>query len=157
MRLSLVATASLMALAVGLGGCATTMAPPVPQPSSIAQTAAQRPHDALFHLFKDDDEASLKLNPLNAIYRGDLRYADQFGDYVTDAYYDATRAQAQASLGRLHAIDRNVARQARLAICEISVADGISSRVPMNMRRQREAPTSRRWERWPKCASTPAK
>ena len=107
MRLSLVATASLMALAAGLGGCATTMATPVPQPSSIAQTAAQSPHDALFHLFKDDDEASLKLNPMNAIYRGDLRYADQFGDYVTDAYYDATRAQAQASLGRLHAIDRS--------------------------------------------------
>ncbi|MEO6247691.1 MAG: DUF885 domain-containing protein [Sphingomicrobium sp.] len=77
----------------------------VPSPQ-LAQAMAPSSHDLLFQLFKDDDEASLKLNPMNAIYRGDLRYADRFGDYVSDAYYDATRRQAQSSLARLHAIDR---------------------------------------------------
>ncbi|MCA1653007.1 MAG: DUF885 family protein [Sphingomicrobium sp.] len=67
----------------------------------------QTAHDRLFQLFKEDDEASLRLNPMQGIYRGDLRYADRFGDYITDAYYDAERAQARSSLDRLHAIDRN--------------------------------------------------
>ncbi len=103
MRFPLVAAASLIALAAGVGGCATSVPPQAPH---VVQAPAQSPHDALFQLFKDDDEASLKLNPMSAIYRGDLRYADQFGDYVTDAYYDATRAQAKDSLARLHRINR---------------------------------------------------
>ena len=106
MRLSFVASASLAALAVSLVGCSTVPTSAAPVVVPVAAQTAQSPHDALFQLFRDDDEATLKLNPMSAIYRGDLRYADQFGDYVTDAYYDATRAQAQASLARLHAIDR---------------------------------------------------
>ncbi len=105
MRFSPFATASLIAVAASLGACAT-VAPPVAPPQP-AMAPAPNAHDALFQLFKDDDEASLKLNPMNAIYRGDLRYADQFGDYLSDTYYDATRGQAQASLERLHAIDRS--------------------------------------------------
>ena len=104
MRLSPIATVSLIVLAASLGACATVTPPMVPQQS--AMSPAPTAHDTLFQLFKDDDEASLKLNPMNAIYRGDLRYADQFGDYVSDAYYDATRAQAKDSLARLHRIDR---------------------------------------------------
>ena len=103
MRLSRPATVSLIALAASLVGCASVAPSPV---ITHQEALAPSAHDALFQLFKDDDEASLKLNPMSAIYRGDLRYADQFGDYVSDAYYDATRAQAKASLARLHAIDR---------------------------------------------------
>jgi uncharacterized protein (DUF885 family) len=106
MRFSFAATVSLAVLAMGLGGCASIR--PAPPQVALTQTRADpaAAHNALFALFKDDDEATLKLNPMSAIYRGDLRYADRFGDYITDAYYDATRAQAEASLARLHQIDR---------------------------------------------------
>ena len=94
-----------------LGGCATTgaapiavaeVASPVPAPAAVPSA-----HDLLFQLFKDSDEASLKLNPLNGIFRGDLRYADQFGDGITDAYYDASRAASQRDVQALRAIDRS--------------------------------------------------
>ena len=104
MRASLFAAVGLIALT---GGCATTQHTAMPAPPALATaTPAMSPHDMLFQLFKDDDEATLKLNPMSAIYRGDLRYADQFGDYITDAYYDASRDQAKSELDRLHAIDR---------------------------------------------------
>ena len=108
MRASLAGAIGLTALATVLAGCATQAPVPVPPPPTFTQAPAQSPHDALFQLFKDDDEASLKLNPMNAIYRGDLRYADRFGDYITDDYFKASRAQAVESLARLHRIDRGV-------------------------------------------------
>jgi uncharacterized protein (DUF885 family) len=108
MRASLAGAIGLMALATVLAGCATQAPVPVPPPPTFTQAPAQSPHDALFQLFKDDDESSLKLNPMTAIYRGDLRYADRFGDYITDDYFKASRAQAVESLARLHRIDRGV-------------------------------------------------
>ena len=36
-------------------------------------------------IFAEDDEANLKRNPLNALFRGDMRYADHLGDFVSDA------------------------------------------------------------------------
>jgi uncharacterized protein (DUF885 family) len=57
-------------------------------------------------LFAADDEASLKRNPLNAMFRGDMRYADRFGDYISDAYFDNERSAAQANLDGLKTIDR---------------------------------------------------
>lgn len=68
-----------------------------------AETAAARD---LRQLFKDSDEASLKRNPLNALFRGDLRYADQFGDYITDAYFAAEKKANEDELARLAKIDR---------------------------------------------------
>lgn len=61
----------------------------------------------LKQLFADSDEASLKRRPLDALFRGDLRYADQLGDYLSEAYYHAERMAAQAELKRLHAIKRH--------------------------------------------------
>ncbi len=57
-------------------------------------------------LFAQDDEANLKRNPLNAIFRGDLRYADQLGEFVSDAYYDRERAAANDNLTKLAKINR---------------------------------------------------
>ena len=71
----------------------------------MSQSAA---HDALFALFKASDEASLKLNPLDALFRGDMRYADRFGDMISDDYFAATRAAAASDLAALAAIDRAV-------------------------------------------------
>ena len=77
--------------------------------SAAPAAAAQKSEDAharLTALFHDSDEASLKRNPLNALYRGDLRYADRLGDYISEAYFDAERAAGEADLRRLKAIDR---------------------------------------------------
>lgn len=57
-------------------------------------------------LFAADDEASLKRNPINALFRGDMRYADKIGEFGTDAYNDAERAAAEKNLADLAAIDR---------------------------------------------------
>ena len=84
-----------------LAACATTPAPePAPIAPAAEPVAAPAPeksaHDRLFELFKASDEASLKRNPLNAIFRGDLRYADRLGDGITDEYYTAEKAARKA-------------------------------------------------------------
>ncbi|GAA4029561.1 DUF885 domain-containing protein [Sphingomonas rosea] len=103
--------ASLLALAA----CATTRPEPSPAPLPEVVQAAPAPsadelakaeHDKLFALFQRSDEDGLKRNPLNAIFRGDMRYADRFGDYITDAYYAGERAAGEADLAGLAAIDR---------------------------------------------------
>src|SRR4051794_15889251 len=71
-----------------------------------AATAAQSAHDQLFQLFKQSDEDSLKRNPITGIFRGDLRYADQFGDYITDEYFAKEKAATEADLANLHKINR---------------------------------------------------
>src|SRR4029450_6043976 len=52
--------------------------------AKIPAVAQQSAHERLFQLFKQSDEESLKRNPISGLFRGDLRYADQFGDYITD-------------------------------------------------------------------------
>jgi uncharacterized protein (DUF885 family) len=69
--------------------------------------AAETPDAALKRLFAESDEATLKRNPVSAIFRGDLRYADHLGDYITNAYFDAERSANDDDLRRLRAIDRN--------------------------------------------------
>ena len=65
-------------------------------------------HDALLALFKASDEASLKLNPLDALFRGDMRYADRFGDFISDDFFAASRTLAEQDLAGLEAIDRGL-------------------------------------------------
>jgi uncharacterized protein (DUF885 family) len=57
-------------------------------------------------LFADSDEDSLRRNPVNALFRGDMRYADQLGDSITDAYYEGERKAAINELARLAKINR---------------------------------------------------
>ena len=64
------------------------------------------PHDRLFALFQASNEGDLKRNPLTALFRGDLRYADRLGDYFTDTHEAAERAADEADLKALHAIPR---------------------------------------------------
>ena len=75
-------------------------------PAAPAAQAVQSEHDKLFNLFKASDEANLKRNPLNALFRGDMRYADRLGDYITDEYFAGERAAAEHDLAALRAIDR---------------------------------------------------
>ncbi len=103
---------TLSASLIALSACATTP-PPAPVAPVAAEAAPTAPavaeksaHDRLFDLFKASDEASLKRNPLSALFRGDLRYADRLGDNITDEYFAAERAAAEADLAALHAIPR---------------------------------------------------
>ena len=99
---------AISAAAAALTACTTATPPPAavaPAPAAPAATA-ESAHDRLFRLFKESDEASLRRNPLNAMFRGDMRYADRFGDFVTDAYYAGEKAAAEKDLAELHAIDR---------------------------------------------------
>jgi len=96
MRLSFLA----LLLASAVPATAQQIPPPVALPGD-------GPEDAkLKRLFYDSDEAGLKRNPVTGIFRGDLRYADRLGDYLTDANIAAERAAGEADLARLDAIDR---------------------------------------------------
>jgi uncharacterized protein (DUF885 family) len=55
-------------------------------------------------IFAEDDEANLKRNPLNALFRGDMRYADRFGDFISDAYFNAERKAAEDNVRKLKTI-----------------------------------------------------
>jgi uncharacterized protein (DUF885 family) len=79
--------------------------------AKIPPVAEQSAHDRLFQLFKDSDKANLKRNPINALFRGDMRYADRLGDFITDQYYAAERAAAESDLTNLHAIPRDQLNQ----------------------------------------------
>jgi len=79
-----------------------TLAQPVP--AAAAQASA---HDRLFKVFKDSDEASLQRNPVQALFRGDLRYADRLGDLFSDAHYQAEKAAAEQDLAALHTVPRD--------------------------------------------------
>jgi uncharacterized protein (DUF885 family) len=96
----LIMSASMIALAAPSGA----QAPAAPAGAGQVQQSA---HDRLFQLFTDSDEASLKRNPLNALFRGDQRYADRLGDNITDAYYAGERGAAEHDLAALHAIARD--------------------------------------------------
>jgi uncharacterized protein (DUF885 family) len=97
----------LGAAALALAACATAEAPSAPQAgASATATAAVNPGDALKLLFAQSDEASLKRNPISALYRGDLRYANRLGEFITDEYLAAERAAAEADLAALARIDR---------------------------------------------------
>ncbi len=132
------ASLGLLVSTTFLGACATTQQAPL-APIAVAEVAAPAPaaamsaHDQLFQLFKDSDEASLKLNPISGIFRGDLRYADRFGDGITDTYHDAVRTATQADLQRLRAIDRaqlNATDQLAYDVFEYSSKDGLESLSP---------------------------
>src|SRR3982751_1492898 len=99
----LILSASLLAFAA-------PVAAQLPAPAAPAE-AQQSAHDRLFQLFKDSDEANLKRNPLNAVFRGDLRYADRLGDNITDEYFAGERAEAEHDLAALHAIPRGELNQ----------------------------------------------
>ena len=92
--------AALLSTTVAAAAGAQALPPPVALPGD-------GPEDMkLKTLFYDSDEASLKRNPIEGIFRGDLRYADRLGGYLTDAYLAAERAAVEKDLAALAAIDR---------------------------------------------------
>jgi uncharacterized protein (DUF885 family) len=94
----LLAAVSLAAVAAPLS--AQTGAAPAP-------AAAETEGAKLARLFRDSDEANLKRNPVSALFRGDMRYADRLGDFITDQYFAAEKAAGEADLAALARIDRS--------------------------------------------------
>jgi uncharacterized protein (DUF885 family) len=93
------------------GAALAALALPTASHAQVDRIAAgpmvETPSARLTQLFIASDEANMKRNPLQALFRGDSRYADQFGDYVTDAYLAAEKAAAEADLKALATIDRS--------------------------------------------------
>ena len=87
--------------------CATLLSPVAVQAQVTTTEAAATESQKLSALFAADDEASLQRNPLNAMFRGDMRYADRFGDFISDAYFANERKAAEANLEALKTIDRD--------------------------------------------------
>ncbi len=105
------AVAALMTSAcatTGGGTAAQTAAAAAPAavPTATDSAARTAAHDALWALFRASDEANLVRNPLSAIFRGDMRFADQLGDGISDAYYAGERAAAEHDRDALAHIDR---------------------------------------------------
>jgi uncharacterized protein (DUF885 family) len=99
MRFTIIIAALLSSIAT-----APAFAQALPPPAALAGDSAE--DMKLKRLFYDSDEASLKRNPISAIFRGDLRYADRVGDILSDAYIADERAAAESDLRNLGAIDR---------------------------------------------------
>src|SRR4051812_43806009 len=100
---------TLVLAAVSLAGLAASVPLAAQAAAAPAASAAVQASEGakLARLFHESDEANLKRNPVGAIFRGDLRYADRLGDFITDRYFDAERAASQADLAALHRIDRS--------------------------------------------------
>jgi uncharacterized protein (DUF885 family) len=130
---------ALSASLIALSACAT-VPPPAPVAAPTAAEAApaepaavKSAHDRLFELFKESDEANLRRNPLSALFRGDLRYADRLGDNITDEYYAAERAAGEAELSALHAIPRaelNATDQVAYDVFDFSTRDTLRGLQP---------------------------
>jgi uncharacterized protein (DUF885 family) len=98
----------ILFLAAGSALASPALAAPAahrpPRPAAVPAQLSDS--QRLAKLFHDSDEATLRRNPLQALFRGDLRYADRFGDYITDAYFAGERAAAASDLATLAHIDR---------------------------------------------------
>jgi uncharacterized protein (DUF885 family) len=87
--------------------CAALLSPLAAQAQTAPTETAATESQKLSTLFAADDEASLQRNPLSAMFRGDMRYADRFGDFISDAYFANERKAAEANLEALKSIDRD--------------------------------------------------
>lgn len=119
MRFSI--TAALLLASVA----APTMAQAPAAPAATPASADAR----LRQLFHDSDEGSLRRNPVQALFRGDMRYADQLGDFFSDAHLAAEEAATRQDLATLATIDR-----ARLTPVDQIAYDVFKQQAELNLR-----------------------
>ncbi len=106
---------------------------PVLAQAPTAPAAQASAHERLFQLFKESDEAALRRNPLQALQRGDMRYADRLGDLYSDAHYQGEKAAAEHDLAALHAIPRdqlNATDQLAYDVFDYTTADTLRGLQP---------------------------
>nr|WP_085219362.1 DUF885 domain-containing protein [Allosphingosinicella indica] len=97
----------MMKLALLLALAGTAMTPLIAQaPSAPAAAEAANASQQLAALFAASDEAELKRNPIGALYRGDLRYADRLGNPYSKEHQGEERTAAVNELAELNKIDR---------------------------------------------------
>ena len=107
-------TALVSASVLALAACSATekevASAPAPIDAPVVQAAAEdiayAEHKKLLAVFAAADEANLKLNPISALFRGDMRYADKIGEYGTEAYVQQDIANTNANLAALAKVDR---------------------------------------------------
>jgi uncharacterized protein (DUF885 family) len=87
-----------MAFAFGLACIGTAHSAPAPQTSAAKQLA---------EVLAAADETDLKLFPLSGLTRGDLRYANQFGDLISDEFLREHERQLKSRLEQLRRVDRS--------------------------------------------------
>jgi uncharacterized protein (DUF885 family) len=85
---------------------APAAAPATSAPQAAAAAPGQPAAERLRALFARSDEDLLRRVPIAALYRGDMRYAAQYGDYLSNAFFERERAAQQGELDALLAIDR---------------------------------------------------
>ena len=110
-----------------------TAAPTMAVAAPAKAKKAMSPAEKLRKLFVDSDEASLKRNPLSALFRGDLRYADRLGEFGTEASFNAERAAGQSDLRNLRAIPRvklNATDKIAYDVFEAQTLDGLKNLTP---------------------------
>ncbi|HEV7233733.1 MAG TPA: DUF885 domain-containing protein, partial [Sphingorhabdus sp.] len=95
-------------LLAGAALIATAAPSAIAQDSATTTTASTTAPESqkLKALFAADDEAQLKRNPIGALFRGDMRYADQLGDFISDEYFANERKAAEDNLAALGSVDR---------------------------------------------------
>ena len=108
----------LAAAALPLAACATAGAdeevatpsattPLLERDDRVPEVAAAQDQGArLRALFARSDEGQLNRNPLGRLFRGDYSRAGEFGDFITDAYYQGEREAVSTELAELGRIDR---------------------------------------------------
>ena len=95
---------SLAAITLAAPGAAAVAQAPASAPAAAAEQSEGQKLATLFH---ESDEANLRRNPVGAIFRGDMRYADRLGDFISDAYFAAEKKAAEDDLAALAGIDRS--------------------------------------------------
>lgn len=106
LRLPLLAASAIATTLFATAVPVVAAAAPVATPASASEPVSEEDKE-LLELFRQSDEASLRRNPLNGLFRGDMRYADRLGDYVSDAYMAAEKIAVESDLGALAEIDRS--------------------------------------------------
>ena len=96
---------SLAAISLVAPGASLLALAPASAPT--AASAEQSEGQKLARLFHESDEANLRRNPVGAIFRGDMRYADRLGDFISDAYFAAEKKASEDDLAALARIDRS--------------------------------------------------
>src|SRR3546814_8351553 len=96
-----------------LAAASSLLVPTLATPNALAMqtataeatgsTASQQLHA----LFKKSDADNLRRNPVSALFRGDMHYADQLGDYISAEYFSAEQAAAEADVAAQAKIDRS--------------------------------------------------
>jgi uncharacterized protein (DUF885 family) len=99
--------AATLLTAASAGVTAAQPAPAVTPPPGASAPVENEAGARLRRLFHESDEANLRRNPITALFRGDFRYADRLGDYMSDAYFAGEREAAEQDLAALRRIDRN--------------------------------------------------